>query len=236
MNDLIVVGNGLIAKCFRGRSFNKKVLIFASGVSNSKEVNPLEFEREEQMLVKALIRNPDASIVYFSSTGLCFDIQSAYFEHKKNMERLVSDASAGFYIFRLPQVVGPVDNNTLVSYLTKSLLKGAVIDVAESAVRNLIAIDDTSRIVCQLLNGNHGFNTVQTLASGSNVRVWDVVYEISLILDVHPRVNLVDDGDDQAVEIGFLDNVLHCNDPIFAPDYWRHILKTYVPRIVNEAK
>lgn len=48
----MIVGNGLIAKEFLEYSNSKNILIFASGVSNSKEERVDEFLREENLLRK----------------------------------------------------------------------------------------------------------------------------------------------------------------------------------------
>ena len=41
----MVIGNGLIANQFKSYNNDENILIFASGVSNSSEVNDIEFIR-----------------------------------------------------------------------------------------------------------------------------------------------------------------------------------------------
>jgi hypothetical protein len=51
----MIIGNGLIAKSFKKeKNYFKNVIIFASGVSNSKNTNLKEFKREEKLVKKLL--------------------------------------------------------------------------------------------------------------------------------------------------------------------------------------
>ena len=50
----MILGNGLIAKVYKGFNFHKNILIFASGVSNSKEFRKKEFARERDLLIENL--------------------------------------------------------------------------------------------------------------------------------------------------------------------------------------
>ena len=60
----MIVGNGLIAKAFDNFK-DDKVIIFASGVSNSLEQRKQEFDREN-ILSNVINENPE-KIVYFST-------------------------------------------------------------------------------------------------------------------------------------------------------------------------
>lgn len=231
-----VIGSGLIARGFHGKGFNRNVVVFASGVSKSFETDCNEFDRERKLLEKVIGLYGDAVIVYFSSTGLNFGASSAYFSHKVEMEELLRGKCPRFHVFRLPQVVGSVNNDTLISYFTRSLLQGKVLNISEKAVRNLISVDDVARVASKLVNEGMALNTVQTLASGSNVRVLDVVFEIAAVLNIKPKLNMIGGGDDQSVSGQFLEKTLGKDDPIFWGDYWRRIVRQYVPCIANEVR
>ena len=64
--EKMIVGNGLIAKAFDNFK-DDKVIIFASGVSNSLEQRKQEFDREENILSNVINENPEKKIVYFST-------------------------------------------------------------------------------------------------------------------------------------------------------------------------
>jgi len=230
----------MIARSFLQSRLDPDVLIFASGVSNSGEVRGSEFSREEALLRSVVEENPGSEIVYFSSTSVLFAQCNAYSQHKKNMEDLLASSAERFYIFRLPQVVGMVLNNTLVSYLARSCMERHCLDVYTDAVRNLIDIEDVVRIVGVLVNQRLGIGSAQTLASGCNVRVPDLVSEVRRLVSVPCGFNFVPKGDDQTVSIDFLREHLDDGDPILQSSYWNDVLRKYVPllkeRIVSEKK
>ena len=61
----MIVGNGLIAKSFLKKyGKDNNIIIFASGVSNSKETNPDNFKREEDLLVSFLKTYPQIKFIY----------------------------------------------------------------------------------------------------------------------------------------------------------------------------
>ena len=64
----MIVGTGLLATAFNMYKDCNKVLIFASGVSNSAEQNDGEFEREINLL-KTFI-DTDMKLVYFGTTSI----------------------------------------------------------------------------------------------------------------------------------------------------------------------
>ena len=114
----MIVGNGLIASSFKSYfEDDPSVIIFASGVSNSAELDCEAFLRERKMLEEALAL--DKYICYFSTCSVNDPelLNSPYVAHKKEMEAVVS-AAGDYAIFRLPQVVGKTPNpNTLTNYI-----------------------------------------------------------------------------------------------------------------------
>lgn len=235
-----VIGSGMIAQAFSEVTFDQEVVIFASGVSNSGEVRNSEFQREKYLLESVVNDYPKASIVYFSSTSIFFGKDHAYSEHKKSMEELIERRAQTFHIFRLPQVVGVVLNNTLISHLVRSCVEQKELEIYEHAVRNIIDIEDVARVVQLIVNARIGECSIKTLASGSNVRVSLIVHEILELLGVNCGIKYTPKGDDQTVSIDFLRESLHSRDPIFNDQYWRMVLKKYVPllkaRILREKK
>ena len=82
----MVVGNGLLAVSFK-KNIEKyaNYIIFASGVSNSKEIDNNVFLREKLLLIKTLSENEKKKLIYFSSI-LTDTIDSPYYNHKKDIE------------------------------------------------------------------------------------------------------------------------------------------------------
>ena len=98
----MIVGDGLIAQAMNKYYSNDKIIIFASGVSNSCEIRRKEFEREKNLLSKYIGRKE--RLVYFSTCSI-FDkslSQSKYVLHKINMEKFITYHFENFIIFRFP--------------------------------------------------------------------------------------------------------------------------------------
>ena len=66
----MVVGNGMIANRFMSYKDDDDVIIFASGVSNSKDIVEENFVREFQLLHQTVKNNADKTLVYFSTCSV----------------------------------------------------------------------------------------------------------------------------------------------------------------------
>lgn len=228
MIQCLTVGSGLIANNFQNVQFEKKIVIFASGVSNSLETSVAEFQREKVLLTHTIDHYREHHVVYFSSCSANSGILSPYVKHKQNMENVVSSSASSFNVFRLPQLVGRVKNSTLISYLVNAILDGQTFNVQSLSTRNLLDIVDLVRVVKTLINQNLGLNSIQNIASLKSVPVLDIVSEISKILQRSPKFDLVPDGYCQNIDIEFLKKTLNLQDILLKDDYWVHVLRRYV--------
>ncbi len=160
----MVVGGGLIASAFlnSGEDFNNYI-IFASGVSNSKEINRNEFKREKDLILKTISNNKGSKFIYFSSilAGVSDDM---YYEHNLEMEQLVRDSTTNNIIFKLPQIIGGIGNgNNLVNYMVNSIRDGKELTIYKDIKRALLDVDDLVRLVnytkdkvnCETINISH---------------------------------------------------------------------------------
>lgn len=224
-----IIGSGLIAKSFTNLVFNEKTLVLASGVANSQETRTSEFERERALIHKEITCHPGFRIIYCSTCSIDSGITSPYISHKLNMEETVRELATSFYIWRLPQMVGPVKNFTLVSFFVRAILNDQVLNVQAGATRNLLDVSDFARIVSVLANRHSGINTVQNVASASSVSVLEIVNEISRLLERIPKIVLSPAGYSHDINIDFLRKILPANDPIIEPDYWKQVLRRNVP-------
>lgn len=230
MQNLTIVGSGLLAKSFCSLSVDKELLLFASGVSNSAEVSSSAFGREERLLLESLEANTHAHFIYFSTCSIEGEIVTAYTRHKLHMENLVARGSGSYSIFRLPQVVGYVRNTTLISYLADAILTNKRISLQKFARRHLIDVDDVVRIATFLLRSELAINSVINISPRHDVSVVDVYREICFLLNSFPDFDFVDSGSAQVINIKFLEQMLSSDDLIFSADYWRSVLKKHVPK------
>ncbi len=151
----MIIGNGMIARRFSiNFSDNDRVVVFASGVSNSSSTDHNSFLREETMLAHCLEEHGDKTLVYFGTCSI-FDTMlqhSAYILHKKKMEMLIRTRWPAYLICRTTNIIGKTENpHTLVNHLYQRILAGREVEVWTSAQRNLLDIDDLHMVVSELL-------------------------------------------------------------------------------------
>lgn len=148
----MVIGNGMIANVFAEFKSNDDVIIFASGVANSKETNPLEFEKEF-LLIEAVIKNyPNESLlVYFSTCSINNDF-SPYTKHKLIIENYIKQKCDKYLILRLPLVVGKSQNkNQLLGHLFSKVRLNQEVQIYRRATRYFIDSNDLPKILKYLI-------------------------------------------------------------------------------------
>lgn len=166
-----------MATAFAPRFASDEALtVFASGVSNSRETRPGEFERERALLQRTLQAVP--ALMYFSTCSIHDPelSRSPYVLHKLAMEQLIQQAGPQHAIVRLPQVVGPSTNpHTLTNYLYRQISKGEKFQVWLQARRNLIDVADIVAIVSQLVANGQTAGATFNVACPFSVPVLDIV-------------------------------------------------------------
>jgi nucleoside-diphosphate-sugar epimerase len=173
----MVVGNGMIAKAFSDMASDDSLIIFASGVSNSGEKNPSVFQRELDLLNSFVTKN---SILIYFSTCSVYDpslSESAYIIHKLKIEDFISKNFRRFWIFRLPNVVGPSENPyTMCNFFYKSLSDNRSFDLQQNACRYFIDVDDVKHTLSGLFRSRDLKNGTYDLLFPHPLYVKDLVY------------------------------------------------------------
>lgn len=140
----MIIGNGILANAVRPYD-KEEVIYFASGVSNSLETNPSEFEREITLLTSTIEQFPDKKLIYFSTCSI-YDptkTNSLYVAHKLKAEKIITEQCKNYIIFRVGNAVGRGGNpNTLINFLKNSILSENTVTIHTHARRILIGIDD----------------------------------------------------------------------------------------------
>jgi len=157
----MIIGNGLLGKAFLEETEGYyNTLVFASGVSSSRETNPNDFNRERELLTYSLDTHSDLKFIYFS-TILADSINNDYYNHKLEMENLIKESSSDYIIFRLPQVVGVGGNSAnLLNHLVTSISRCGTIETDPNIQRSIIDVVDVVRLVngckdivnCEVIN------------------------------------------------------------------------------------
>ena len=182
----MIIGNGLIAKGFKPYEGITTCLIFASGVSHSKSCTQKDFQREQDMLMAAIKANPSKKLVYFSTTSVNDpDLrETAYVQHKLEMEALVCMHAAQWQVFRLSNIAGAADNpTTILNFLYQNIRYGHRFQLWKYSERNIIDITDVYRVCDHILQKGLFPNTVVNIANPSNYPVSYIVKCIEIFLE-----------------------------------------------------
>lgn len=150
----MVIGNGLLANAFSEFKDLDDYVIFASGVSNSKETDYEKFLRELDLLTSIYNQILNKKIIYFSTCSISDNTlnDSKYINHKINMEIAIKQSFEKYVIFRLPNVIGRTNNpNTFFNFMKNKIINNEEIIVQKQAKRYFIDIDDLSLFLPEII-------------------------------------------------------------------------------------
>jgi nucleoside-diphosphate-sugar epimerase len=225
----MVVGNGMMAKRFSSFAENENILIFASGVSNSKETKVENYEREKRMLSEAIEKNLSKKIVYFSTCSIYdpSEKDSKYVVHKIECEQIIQNNCKDYLIYRVSNVVGNTDNqNTIISYLVSKIIHEQPFQLWKNSTRNIIDIDDVYAFVTHKINSD---NTAETyiISNPFQYKVTEIVKEIELILQKKAIFELADKG-------AYFEIPLKNEDRLILEERNDFKIKPYLGKIINK--
>lgn len=124
----MVIGTGDIAQQLY-RVDKPFITFFASGVSNSKQDNEKEYEREISLLMK---QPKDQHLVYFSSLCIYYS-QSRYAQHKVHIERLIKGNFTTYTIVRLGNITWGRNRSTIINYFKDEHYEGRIPEIRNEA-------------------------------------------------------------------------------------------------------
>lgn len=183
----MVVGNGLVANAFK--DIDDKYIIFASGVSNSSNIDNNLFDRERQLIMQ--YQSTDKTLIYFSSI-FSITSNSPYFEHKRNMENLIIENFKSYYIFRMPQIIGYGGNpNNIINLFVNKILDNDIITIWKNSKRSIIDIKDVVDIVLYIIKNNQP-NSIYNVSGIELMDVNIIVDILDSILLRKSNISLID--------------------------------------------
>lgn len=186
----------MMAKRFFSFNNNENILIFASGVSNSKETKVENFEREKKLLLQKIAQNITKKLVYFSTCSIYdpSEKDSLYVKHKLECEQLIEKNCKNYLICRVSNVVGKTDNpNTIISYLVSKIGNGQSFQLWANSVRNIIDIEEVFSFVSHKIEAGIGAE-ICLIANPFQYKVTEIVNKIEQILGKKAIFELVDKG------------------------------------------
>nr|WP_315387650.1 NAD-dependent epimerase/dehydratase family protein [uncultured Stenotrophomonas sp.] len=202
--------------------------MFASGVSNSQESDPVQFQREADMLAEALQRCT-GRFVYFSTCSVTDEDRATtpYAVHKRRMEALIQ-ARGNHLILRLPQVVGNTDNpHTLVNHLVAHIRAAQPLSIWSHAVRCLIDVDHIAAITLRLLDNGLELDRTLDLAPPEAVTLQQLLVLVEETLGQRATYTLVDRGGGATPDPTTFSNYASRVGIDISPGYTRRLLHKY---------
>lgn len=225
----MIIGTGLLGKAFSKNFDPHDIIIFASGVSNSKDNNQSEFEREKKLLLNSIRNNIDKQLFYFSSCSI-EEIETPYTRHKKNMENLIKRECHEYTIFRLSQVAGGNTKNKgfLLNYLYEQINNEKSFEIWNNVRRNIIDVDDVVNIVKYYFNNIKSKNSVINIASPYNMPVVLLVEYIEKFLNKKAKYELTQKGKEFKIDI---DDIIQYKD---IENLFSKNSEEYIKKILNK--
>ena len=220
----MIIGNGLIGSTLR-RLFkeHEDLLIFTSGVSNSKEKREEEYEREINLLKQSIKDHKNKKLIYFSSCSITKDVDCRYSRHKKYIEEYIQNNTVNYLILRLPNIIGKsVNKNQLVNYFYNCLVNQEKIRINTDCIRHLIDVEDLPKIIKVLKNINR---TIINVAFNNGVTVDQIV----LLLEDSTGIKFKDiefaqEGNDYVIDNSTFLEYVNETDFVTKPE---HIIRKY---------
>jgi nucleoside-diphosphate-sugar epimerase len=231
----MVIGHGMIASAFNHFAEDDYNIIFASGVSNSGETDPLQFDREKRLIEKTILNLEERRLIYFSSYSVTHKM-SPYTLHKLEMEKIISTSKHKYIIFRPSNVVGVSENPfTLLNYFTQKIKNQEPVTVLHRCKRNLIGIGDLNVIITEILSDAQLTGKIINIGYPHSYPVAEIVTSIEQYFKTEVQKNL--SGVEEYFGQSFFDTSgLKTFVPKEREQYLPYLLFTYFPKTqrVNE--
>jgi nucleoside-diphosphate-sugar epimerase len=229
----MVIGNGLIAKSFHSYKTKDDFLIFASGVSDSKNSKENEFKKEHDLLKEAIQNNSQKKIIYFSTCSVTDTElkETLYVKHKINMENLIRKTSSQYHIFRLSNLAGFSNNpNTILNFFYFHIVEGKHFDLWKNSERNIIDVEDVYRVADYILTNNLFLNQIVNVA---NIYNYSVNYIIKCIENFTGKKAIFTEKEKGAklfIDVSDVKPLLELLKIEFTKDYLHQLLVKYYPQ------
>lgn len=222
----MILGKGLIAQSLCSIDEDNAVF-FASGVSNSLETNPSEFQREIDLLKTTLSLYPNKKLVYFSTLSISDQSkqQSPYVIHKKEIERYIEENCAQYLILRIGNIIGKGGNpNTLFNFLRHKINTQEPFLVHKNARRLLIDIEDIQAFISE--NQNYQQQYIVNLAYPYPYSMEEIIGVMEEMTHKKALYDIVEEGDCYSVD--FCENIKNYFASISPMDYLIKMTKKYI--------
>ena len=192
-----IIGSGFIAKNFlKIDKFIKKsnYLIYCAGISNSKIFSKFELKRELKTFNKFTERNYKRKLIYISTADIKNNLKKKdlYIKNKILIEKIIKKKFKEYIIIRLPQIIGYSNNkNTLINYFYNNIKKNKKIIINVGVKRNILDIEDVTKVLKLILSDNNSYNRVVTLSNKYSVNPIEIVNIFEKKLNKKAKITFV---------------------------------------------
>jgi nucleoside-diphosphate-sugar epimerase len=225
----MVVGNGLLARAFSCFRDEEGVVVFASGVSNSLEVDPEPFTRERQLLMRTRAENPEKLFVYFGTCSVDDPERrdTPYVAHKLALEKALATSPGPWLVLRLPLAIGRGQRGpTLAQFLHDRIVRGENFEVWRHASRYPIDVEDAVRIAERFIRDPSLQNRIINVA----LRAFPVVEFVRCmerILGRKASCSIAEKGARYRISCPEVESVAHELNLDFSDQYLERVLRKY---------
>ena len=223
----------MIAQRFGDFAERNDVVIFASGVSNSKEIRSEPFTREWVLVEETLRQTTGCLFVYFSTASVDDPTEhgSPYVTHKLTLEQLIAERATSYLLVRASNVVGgPGNPHTVLNFFVDRVRRNEPFTIWRQASRNLIDLDDVYRVVTHYIAEPTSWNQTILVANPHSINPLTLVQAIETHIGQRARYELVEKGVPFALSADTISDYLRATDSNWQPEqYVARLLKKYYP-------
>lgn len=222
----MIIGNGLIAKALKEIDAPEMVF-FASGVSNSLEINKTEFQREVQLLEKTIEENKDKKFIYFSTLSIddSSKKESLYILHKLNIEKFIAENCENYLILRIGNIVGNGGNPaTLFNFLKMKIYSSIKFNLHTKARRLLVDMDDITKFLAE--NSTVLNHQILNFAYPNYYNLKEMIFCIEEKLNKKAQFEEINEGDFYKIEFCNAVNSYFSNTS--AENYLKTLVEKYI--------
>ncbi len=225
----MITGAGFLAKAFKQFDSSREIHIFASGVADSGNTSPKEFERERALLQTAL-QLRQGTLIYFSTCSI-YDAALAevpYVSHKLQMEELIRSSDHPHIIFRLSNPVGKTDNpHTLINFFVNCIQSGKKFNLWKGSFRNVLDIDDVVVLCSYCIAVSQYTNQVVNIANPVNYSVEEIVLTLEQVLNKKAIYTVTHKESIPMIDTSEVTRILDIRNMRFDNGYLRTVLEKY---------
>ena len=231
-NKQMIVGNGLIATQFKNVFSKKdKILVFASGVSNSLCNNEDQFKREKKILLQEIKDNFKInSFIYFSTISVNDGSlkTTSYVKHKLEMEKIVL-AHPKSKIFRLGQLASRNKENSynLLNFLNNSIKSKKKINLWVDSFRSIIDVEDVVKIVHQIVTGPSIKEKIINISNPNFNSILEIVEVFEKVKRLKLEYVNVNKGNKFHINLDIMKKIIHDLEINFDNFYLERVIKKY---------